>query len=159
MKHSDSPVTDKLNECESNYVAFTDIFLYFLTDYFYLLHEEEVSDEEKKELERKLLLSLTSLEKIHYHFFHQKDLLEKNHYHDTPMLELNNNVSEEYTREVIRKQIIELKRQIEKHPFSLDSYKIRCMDNLHLLLSYYPKITIINHAPPPPPWLSFSSRV
>lgn len=160
MKHSGSSVKDKLYKCESNYIVFTHIFLYFLIEYFYVLHDERenILDDERKELERKLLLSLSSLEKIHYHFFHQKDLIEEIYYSDVPIIALNNDVSDEYIKEDIRKQIIELRELIDKCSFLLKSYKIRCMDTLHLLLSYYPKVTIINTAPSPP-WLSISSNI
>ncbi|WP_040982413.1 hypothetical protein [Oceanobacillus jeddahense] len=156
MINDDSTMEEKWSECELHYITYTHIFLYFLTDYFYeyFFYDKSVSVAEEEQMEKKLLISLSSLEKLHYHFFQQKELLEELDYYSNESALEHEDSSREYFKEDIREQILELKRQIQQHPFSLDTYKKHCLENLNLLLSYYPKVTIINNAFPHAPWLS-----
>lgn len=151
---SDSAIEEKLHVCELNYNAFTHIFLSFLTDYYYLFYENrrKISDSEKEKFERKLLFSLSLLEKIHYHFFQQTDSFENISYYASTIDAPDD--SQEYMKNKIRKQILDLKVQLQQHPFSFESHKRRCLDTLYLLSSYYPKVTIIRDTPPLRPWLS-----
>ncbi|WP_152657820.1 hypothetical protein [Oceanobacillus sp. CFH 90083] len=156
MAYSNSTLEEKLDKCESNYLTYTHIFLYFLTDYMEEVRKYTQIGEipEKQRFERQLLSSLTSLEKLHYHFFHQQELLEEiYHQSDTSFME-QKDVSKKLVKEAIREEIFELKKQIQQHSFSLDTYKNRCLDCLHLLLSYYPKVTIIRDTSPRGPWFS-----
>ncbi|MFD1065858.1 hypothetical protein [Oceanobacillus locisalsi] len=160
MMNDDSTIKEKWDEWEPNYITYTHIFLYFLTDYFYeyFFYDKKVSMTEEEQMEKKLLVSLSSLEKLHYHFFHQKELFkELDYYPDECMLAFQDSATE-YLKEDIREQILELKTQIQQHSFSLDMYKKHCLENLNLLLSYYPRITIINNTSPQRPWLSHQVR-
>lgn len=154
--NDNSTTEEKWNEYELNYITYTHIFLYFLTEYFYeyFFYNKTVSVTEEEQMEKKLLISLSSLEKIHYHFFYQKEMFEELDYYPDESTFDPEDISREYLKEDIREQIFELKRQIGQHPFSLNTHKKHCLESLSLLLGYYPKITIINSASPRRPWLS-----
>lgn len=158
--NDNSTMEEKWNGCELNYITYTHTFLYFLTDYFYeyFYYDKKTSTAEEEQMERKLLVSLSSLEKLHYQFFHQRELLEELDYcPDESMFEPEDS-SRKYFKDEIREQILELKRQIQKHPFALETHKKYCLESLNLLLSYYPRITIINNTFPQGPWLSRQVR-
>lgn len=154
--HEDLTLEEKWGEWELNYVTYTHIFLYFLTEYFYdyFFYDKKVTITEEEQMEKKLLVSLSSLEKLHYLFFQQKEVLEELNYYPEESLFEHEDSLKEYFKEDIHEQILELKRQIQQHPFSLDTYKKHCLESLNLLLSYYPRITIINSSSPQRPWLS-----
>lgn len=156
MTRSDAVINEKLDECEFNYLTYTHIFVYFLTYYLEEIHKQAqtLNSSTKPQLERQILISLTSLEKLHYHFFHQKELYEEIYHYSNTLVTRQEDISKEIVKEAIREEILELKKQIQQHSFSLDTHKNRCLDCLHLLLSYYPKITVIRNTSPRGPWFS-----
>ncbi|GAB2541007.1 hypothetical protein [Gracilibacillus alcaliphilus] len=147
-KH-DSTIKQDFIKSETEYLAYMQAFLHFLSCYLLKLTKCSITAKEKQQIERQLLISLVILEKLHYHILLRKKLLE-------PIFEATDETSviTDTNAEKLGFQLLNTKTSLLRYSFQSDQTKHQCLIILRQLLSYYPIIPVINQSPHCLPWVA-----
>ncbi|MCJ7841933.1 hypothetical protein MUB24_13695 [Lederbergia sp. NSJ-179] len=144
----DMTVNQDFMKSETEYLAYMQAFLHFLSCYLLELTKDSITEKEKWKAEKQLLSSLLILEKLHHHVIARKKLLE-------PFFKLKEETSSiDMIAEKLGHQLLNTKKIFSNHPFQSDQLKQQCVTILSHLVSYYPIIPVVNQSPPGLPWVS-----
>ncbi|WP_066186836.1 hypothetical protein [Gracilibacillus timonensis] len=133
---------------EANYTAYTLAFLHFLFRYLQELTNDNLSTQEKKQIEKQLVCSLHVIGELHHHLLKRKNLLDSqlNLLPNTPDPDPSDN-------EALQQQLLRFKKLLTVHRFQLAPDKQQCLTIVNHLLNHYQVIPIINQSPSYVPWV------
>ncbi|GIN74507.1 hypothetical protein J14TS2_49820 [Bacillus sp. J14TS2] len=146
-KH-DMTINQDFMKSETEYLAYMQAFLHFLSCCLLKLTKDSITEKERRQAEKQLLSSLLILEKLHHHVIARENLLE-------PFFTLKEEASSiDMVVEELGHQLLNTKNVFSNHSFQSDQVKQQCLTILSHLVSHYPIIPVVNQSPPGLPWVT-----
>ncbi len=124
-------IEDFFVKSEINYLESFESFMNYLTEFLYVLSQEDAPRREKIAAEKKLIVSLVLIEKIHMHLFYRSYLYEQI-FPDT-----DKKVVFQNKQNMTLRLLKELKHMIRHYSFQNTKNKEQCKKIISQILTYY----------------------